>query len=297
MQNKQNNRSLRFWTVAITCGFLIGCMTLSKGNRVADIPPMSSEVLPAQEIMGLYKASTETLFTKAASVPESQVADAKDVLVFKGLFESMTWGQVGSDHITAPLQKRPIGKSVFSIMSFDNTDLKIPGPILTTTHNPKYNSILIRPYPVSEKWAGAFLLHELSRVREMNLGQHFSRGKSEYRASRLAMKALNIATDGAYYEALDTVMNRLGINSADDFVAMLKKREQVLGARVLLDVEQTLGLSTGWPLSPQEKEMRQGLNVIALLLRFYENKGLLARLPGARIHQAIEEVLAGTPTI
>lgn len=288
--NLMQNKRLIFILIAMACN-LISCITFSKDE--SDHPPMSqaSEYLPPHEVMGLYKNSIETIFTSAAAVTSGRTLDAQPVLAFKTLFDSMIWAQIGNDHIVIALNSGNLGKSIFAILTPDNEELKIPGATLHASHNPKYNSVIIRPSPMSSKWAGVFLMHELSHVRELNKGQNFSRGKTEFHAYRVEMQALNIVTDGKYFEALDAALSQLAIGSVEEFVAFIKNKTDARKTSILSELEEKIAAFTDWPASPQEREMRHGLNTVALVLRFYENKGLLRTRPAVQIHKIIDDVL------
>jgi hypothetical protein len=156
---------------------------------------------------------------------------------------------------------------------------------------PRFNAVMIRPDPISRVWAAVFLMHELSHINEMNQGRSFRGGQTEYNAYRLETQALNLATGGRFYELLDGALDSLKVKSQKELVELVKSKDD-RAAHAVLDLDEALSIATGAALSRPELEMRHGLETMALVLRFYERRGLLKKAKLPRVYVLLEEILA-----
>ncbi len=139
---------------------------------------------------------------------------------------------------------------------------------MSTTLDGSLHVIMLRPDKMTERWAGIFLVHEMSHALDQRKAESNPGCAAEFEAYRVEREAMNVLTSDGLDEALDEAIGRYVYASYEDVIAAVEA-DTGSGIGPAIDgIESRLAEPP--PLSAAEREMRDGFYVLSLADRIGE---------------------------
>jgi hypothetical protein len=192
-------------------------------------------------------------------------------LLHDDIYPQLGWGEIRADNkmlaITSGRTDAPWGM----VVAPDHPRLAEPGPTLRTGPDGGVLIVTIRPDAMSQRWAGIFMVHELSHLADHGTASDAIGCRAEHEAYKVEREIVNLLSDDRFDVALDTVLDDQGIRTASELQEMLASDTHDRLAAAISTIERLLEESL--PLSTAEREMRDGFYVMALIERLGERAG------------------------
>jgi hypothetical protein len=192
------------------------------------------------------------------------------MLVFfelKNIWNSLTWSEVKADGNIISLSSGTIGKGMLFVLSKEHSFLSKPGATLSTRKISGFNGVLVRPYDVSEEWAGSMMIHELIHLSHMMSGLTFSSNEGEYLAYTEERKALDILTEKKLSIEQDKLIKEMKLNSYIQVIWHFNNNRIKFQEKLMKMDRQ---ISKEKPKSMSELEMRLGFYAVSISLGILE---------------------------
>jgi hypothetical protein len=273
---------------------ILAACTQKAVPRTNDVPKSEYLQLPVSQFKSVdeaYETYKSGIMKIMADIPDS-ITDRADPLhrlsMYKDLYIKMGWSHIKSDNAIFSLTAGNRSACWVSFLDLDHPALKTRG----NTLNAKVNKnglvfIVIRPDKISDKWAGVFLLHELSHAKEyMDIG-HSDREKTELLAYELEKIAYNHITENLFDRVLDEVINIHNI-SYEGMLSQLDKKEVKHFSPVLHEIDEKMSEEFGQSIA--EMEMRHGFYLMSIVLRLSEKNMDDTETKARKMNSIIEKV-------
>lgn len=270
--------------IVIFMSVILSCSTPVIKSEVEE--KNSTEVLSSKSIMDKYSKGMDQLLSNLG-----QNIDARFDGI-KKLWESLTWSEIKGNGNIISLSSGTLGKGMLFVLSKEHSFLSKPGATLTTREISGFNGVLIRPYDVSEEWAGAMMIHELVHLSHMMSGVTFSPDESEYLAYIQERKALDILTENKLSLEQDKLIEEMKLNSYIQVVWHFNNNRINFQEKLM---EMDGRISKERPRSISELEMRLGFYAVSLSLGILEksqfSKKSIMKVKGIKVvDQVLKEV-------
>lgn len=215
----------------------------------------------------------------AATMEQLRASDAKlkrtSIRLDKLLGEVrpvMAWGHLQDDGTMSALSNGSRSGVWVIVVDPGNPRLEQVGPTMTTVDESGITVIMVRPDLLTERWAGIFLIHEMSHALDHRDAPDKNGCALEFDAYRVERETFNRLTEARFDKILDAEITQQGYTSVGDLLRALNHPSQDEFAAVLDSIERKL--SEPEALSAAEREMRDGFFLMSLVDRIGENRGL-----------------------
>jgi hypothetical protein len=228
----------------------------SDDNKKNVIQPLTSK-----NIMNKYSRGLDKFFSREEVVKDTSFFELKNI------WNSLTWSEIMADGSIISLSSGTIGKGMLFVLSKEHSFLSKPGATLTTRKISGFNGVLVRPYDVSEEWAGAMMIHELVHLSHMISGKSVSSSEGEYLAYMEERKALDILTENKLTIEQDTLIKEMKLNSYIQVIWHFNNNRIKFQEKLM---EMDRRISKEKPKSMSELEMRLGFYAVSISLGILE---------------------------
>ena len=270
-------------------------------NAVAEIPYQENNLPPSQA-----KLITSTLFKDAnlaiaayrngleqiMNVIPDDISDRNHDLFPLSFIKREISPIIGWGHIQEDAQMMALSsgnKKGCWIMFYDTAhpSLKMPSATLFTARVDGIVTIVARPDRISEKWAGIFLIHELSHAYDELLGVSRSPGFNELIAYDLERRAYNLLSKNKFTLILDEIIHSENIQSVAELATDIKNDSKRFGL-IINNIEKEFNEEP--ELSISERQMRDGFFVTSLAIRIGEIQNLDAKVMAQNIENLLNQI-------
>ena len=270
--------------IVIFMSVILSCSTPVIKSEVEE--KNSTEVLSSKSIMDKYSKGMDQLLSNLGQNMDARFDGIKK------LWESLTWSEIKGNGNIISLSSGTLGKGMLFVLSKEHSFLSKPGATLTTREISGFNGVLIRPYDVSEEWAGAMMIHELVHLSHMMSGVTFSPDEGEYLAYIQERKALDILTENKLSLEQDKLIEEMKLNSYIQVVWHFNNNRINFQEKLM---EMDGRISKERPRSISELEMRLGFYAVSLSLGILEksqfSKKSIMKVKGIKVvDQVLKEV-------
>lgn len=198
----------------------------------------------------------------------------------------MAWGHLQQDDIMSALSNGSRNGIWVIVIDPGHPRLEQAGPTMRTIDENGITVIMVRPDLLTARWAGIFLVHEMSHALDQREAPDKNGCALEFDAYRVEREALNRLTEGRFDRILDVEIGRQGYANAGDVLRQLSQPSQDAFAQVLDSIERAL--SEPAALSSAEREMRDGFYLMSLIDRVNEKANLDAARRCSEMSAAIK---------
>lgn len=203
-------------------------------------------------------------------------------LLKREVYKRLFWGYIRADNRMISLGAGEKSGAWAVVFSFDHPELKRRGNTLTALRLNSISHVKIRPEKVSQRWAGIFMVHEMSHLFEYLTYGVRDQDSTEYYAYDYEKRALNYLTKNMFDNVLDRIIQEYKLQTHKSLHAMRKDNLQKF-TPMLEEIESVLKEKPA--LSIAEREMRDGFYLMSLHLRISELNRIA---PYARINKSRE---------
>ena len=283
--------------------FLATIGSLAISTAAAEIPsPISSVPLPGLTLTPLahdifkdanlaiaaYKKGAEQIM---GVIPDN-ISDRDNDLfplsfIKREVFPITGWGHIQRDNQMIALSNGKIGGCWIMFYNHDHSNLEIPGPTLMTSRIDGLVTVVARPDRISEKWAGIFLVHELSHVYDELSGVSHPSGFSELVAYDLEMRAYNLLSKNKFTPLLDEIIHSKNLQTVAELATDIKNDSKHL-RMIITKIESRLNEVPA--LSISERQMRDGFFVTSLAIRIGEKQHLDSKVMAQNLEHLLSQI-------
>lgn len=237
-------------------------------------PPDSAGKSPAQVTQDVRLDYDRGFDQVAALLPENSQDPGHATLgqVIKFRKWGAVWAELASDDLRT-IEEGYWNASLIVVVPPGHEALDHMVATLQVDVLPEVILLAIKPERVSERWAGLFMIHELSHLMDRAVGteprnptrEQFLQG--ELRAYEIEVTAANLVSNSALGKQIDHWLEKWRPSTHEE----LLERARSMGASVMASLETSMGSTR--PLSEAELSMRFGFYVMAFLLRHAAARG------------------------
>jgi hypothetical protein len=229
-----------------------------------------------------YRSGIANIMETVPGDPDGSSGPSRRLNEYKSIYKQLGWSRIDRDNRIYALTPGRVPGYWVSFIEPDHPGLKTRGSMLHVELNErKFVSVIVRPDKITARWAGIFLVHELSHARE-DLEKGGPDGDaSECSAYDLEKTAYSHVTGNAFDGALDEVLNAHAIEDAKELLGQGAVR--ISGQ--LQEIDQKMNEEPGQ--SSAEMEMRHGFYLMAMVLRLSERAGDDAGAKVKKVNEAI----------
>ncbi len=218
--------------------------------------------------MKMYKTGIDDIMETVPGVEKNNPDNASPLSLVKDLvYLKIAWGYIAPNgKIIALTDGNTQGFWVLFIKN-DHPILNTRGNTLTSGVYDSLVGVAIRPDRISRRWAGIFLVHEMSHALERMYKTNILPDESEFFAYDLEKRAYNHITNGKLDRALEKEISQREVRSHSQLLGILRSNEAVR-YETLHNIDRYL--NEEHPLGLAEGEMRLGFYLMALSIRIGE---------------------------
>lgn len=215
-----------------------------------------------------YRAGIARIMEIVPDDPDVQPSPLRKLSEYKGIYKNLGWSRVARDNTIYAMTPGHVPGYWVSFVELDHPGLKARGSTLHVELNKNnFVAVIVRPDKISERWAGIFLVHELSHAKE-DLEKRSSGGEaSECNEYDLEKMMYNQITRNKFDGVLDEVLNAYSLSDVDELLG----KGAVRISDYLHEIDHKMDEDVG--LSIAETEMRHGFYLMAMVLRLSERVG------------------------
>lgn len=211
-------------------------------------------------------AGAEKGFAKSDSSAEWTAALGQVERMRNFYAKDVGWGEE-RDGMIRSMESRGVPKSWCVALSPESPRCGPEGHILSVNKENGLLRLLIQPWQIDDRWAGLFMIHELTHMERMANGTYVKGGATEYANEELIAYQTEYLTAMAMTEGklerwLDAAIATHGVTGTDDIISRVP----------MLTLSQDLDALSGCkpPKNPGDASLRGGFYTVAMALRLHE---------------------------
>lgn len=187
------------------------------------------------------------------------------------VYPALIWAAIRADAVVVALTSGRTDGAWGWVFEPDHPALARDTPTLRTLVVDDKHVMLVRPDRMSQRWAGVFMVHEMSHVLDAWDAATGSGCSTEFNAYTVEREAFDHLTSGGFTRQLDAVIAGGQLASYDAVTRAAVHAE--IDLRAIFDgLETALGEAPSESLA--EREMRDGFYLVSLADRIGETSGL-----------------------
>ncbi|MBD9480488.1 hypothetical protein [Pseudoxanthomonas sp. PXM02] len=220
-----------------------------------------------------------------AALARNEAVPARLQRIRADIVPALSWGWLAADGSLFALYPGKRDGVWGFVIETGHPLLDVPSATLSSTDLDGINAIRIRPDRFTPRWAGVFMVHELSHAFDArNEVAGAAACKREFDAYVVERQYYDLANDNRLSRALDGMIATLGLRRPEDVPALFAADRDRL-ADALAELERTLAEPP--EASDAEREMRDGFYYVSLVDRL----GMLAGMQESERCEAMLEAM------
>lgn len=221
-----------------------------------------------QDALSIYKDGIQKIMATLPDVADENNPLFPLVIIRDRVYSKMSWGYIDVNGSMIALEDGSRSGSWVMFYKENHPALKQRNNTLSTMTQGSIVTVVVRPDLISERWAGIFMVHEMSHVLERMYKTKIQPHESEYYAYTVEKIAYNYLSNGNLDKVLDEFLHRNNILNHQALIELAKQPENFKN-KIKYEIDQPLDEKNSMSLT--ENEMRSSFYLMALSIRIGEN--------------------------
>lgn len=233
--------------------------------------PQQSRYGEGKQVVNVYRSGVAAITEVVENAARfGRPVPARLTRIQQEILPQVFWGQIMEDGKMMSVSPGNMKGIWGMVLNPEHSAMKQAAATLSATELNGLDVILIRPDRMSKRWAGVFMVHEMSHMLDQRSPSSSALDcDGEFAAYVLEREFYDLITESRFTRALETAAKRFA--ASEEHVALSIDHPDEL-ASVLAWIEKEMGEAP--PESQAEREMRDGFYYVSLIDRIGQSNGM-----------------------